>query len=322
MRILTSRYKRIAHLKYGADGSRLFGFGESMSVRRQGRFVTLAGVEWWDPHVSTEPDRGVADCVANGGFCVLPDSGFVAAHRVADTFTSRAVAYDVDGNNPLQLPVGHAGLYTLIALSAKGDHLLVGNHSDPFDLLRFRLPLIHPAEPVVRRSVPPSTSPSRSDCLAFEFPKAGDQFLSVEIHLNQMLGQWRTLADLAPVGSPLPLTSATSAVRFAVEDTRLVAVAGHSLFSYDLTRSAKAPVKNVSGVNRKHFTGIAVHPDGRRVLATCNDETVREYDAVTLQELRAYAWQVGRLRCVAIAHDGLTAAAGSDTGKVVVWDLE
>ena len=58
------------------------------------------------------------------------------------------------------------------------------------------------------------------------------------------------------------------------------------------------------------------------MFATCNDETVREYDAITLQELRAYAWKVGKLRCVAVAPDGLTAAAGSDTGKVVVWDLE
>ncbi len=322
MRILTSRYKRIAHLKYGADGSRLFGFGESMSVQRQGRFVTFAGVEGWDPQGSPEPDRGVADCVANGGFCVLPDSGFVAAHRVADTFTSRAVAYDADGNNPLHLPVGHADLGFPIALSAKGDHLLVGNHSDPSAILRFRLPLVHPMEAAKRRPVPSATYPSTARGLAFEFPAAGDEFLSVERHHHEVLAQWRTLADLAPVGTPLPLTSATSAVRFAVEDCRLVAIAGPSLFSYDLVRPAKPPVKKVSGVNRKHFTGIAVHPDGRRVLATCNDETVREYDAVTLQELRAYGWKVGRLRCVAIAPDGLTAAAGSDTGKVVVWDLE
>ena len=33
-------------------------------------------------------------------------------------------------------------------------------------------------------------------------------------------------------------------------------------------------------------------------------------------------WKIGKLRCVAVAPDGLRMAAGSDRGKVVIWDVD
>jgi hypothetical protein len=36
----------------------------------------------------------------------------------------------------------------------------------------------------------------------------------------------------------------------------------------------------------------------------------------------AYTWQIGRLLSLAVAPDGMTATAGGDAGRIVVWDLE
>jgi hypothetical protein len=51
------------------------------------------------------------------------------------------------------------------------------------------------------------------------------------------------------------------------------------------------------------------------------DRLVKTWDAGSGKELAAFAWGVGRLRAVACAPDGLTAAAAGE-GRVVVWDLD
>ena|SRR5207248_7623789 len=73
---------------------------------------------------------------------------------------------------------------------------------------------------------------------------------------------------------------------------------------------------------RKHFTGVAFHPSGAYLAATSNDEAVKIYDTATWQVARTFTWNVGRLRSVAFSPDGTRAAVGSDTGKVVIWDVD
>jgi len=72
----------------------------------------------------------------------------------------------------------------------------------------------------------------------------------------------------------------------------------------------------------KHFTGIAFHPSGRYLAATSNDQTVKLYDTTTWQVAKTFTWNIGRMRSIAFSPDGTLAAAGSDTGKVVVWDVD
>ncbi len=133
------------------------------------------------------------------------------------------------------------------------------------------------------------------------------------------MARWRSTETGKAQGKPIFTTEDISlGNQLAANGNRLVGYRNGAIFSRDISNPTARPTTLRS---RKHFTGLAVHPDGRRVFATCNDETVREYDAVTQQELQAYARKVGKLTCVAVAPDGLTAAAGSDTGKVVVWDL-
>ncbi|MBM3980955.1 MAG: WD40 repeat domain-containing protein [Planctomycetes bacterium] len=90
-------------------------------------------------------------------------------------------------------------------------------------------------------------------------------------------------------------------------------------------RSTDAPfpeialARNVSG---RHFTALAFHPSGRFLAATSNDETVKLYDTTTWAVARTFTWDIGRMRSVAFSPDGTLAAAGSDKGKVVVWDVD
>lgn len=72
----------------------------------------------------------------------------------------------------------------------------------------------------------------------------------------------------------------------------------------------------------KHFTGVAFHPSGRYLAATSNDATVKLYDTATWTVAHTYTWNIGRMRSVAFSPDGTLAAAGSDTGKIVVWDVD
>lgn len=73
---------------------------------------------------------------------------------------------------------------------------------------------------------------------------------------------------------------------------------------------------------RKHYAALAYHPDGRHLLAGNNDATARLIDTHTWQVVRQYAWEIGKLTAVAVSPDGALAAVGSETGQVVVWDLD
>jgi hypothetical protein len=72
----------------------------------------------------------------------------------------------------------------------------------------------------------------------------------------------------------------------------------------------------------KHFTGLAFHPSGRYLAAASNDATVRFYDTTTWAVARTFTWDIGQMRSICFSCDGTLAAAGSDTGKVVVWDVD
>lgn len=73
---------------------------------------------------------------------------------------------------------------------------------------------------------------------------------------------------------------------------------------------------------RYDLTGLAYHPSGKRLAVACNDGTVRVFDTTAWEEVGKYEWKSGRLRSVTYSADGTLAAAGSDTGKVVVWDVD
>jgi WD40 repeat protein len=91
---------------------------------------------------------------------------------------------------------------------------------------------------------------------------------------------------------------------------------------FDPTTPDFRPVRRIDNTDGRIFTGLAFHPSGRFLAATSNDATVKLYDTSNWSLATTYTWDVGRMRSVAFSPDGLLAAAGSDTGKVVVWDVD
>lgn len=91
---------------------------------------------------------------------------------------------------------------------------------------------------------------------------------------------------------------------------------------YPLRESFGKPRVTIRNDNRKEFTGLAFHPSGKYLATTSNDETVKLYDTSTWEVARTFTWNIGKMRSIAFSPDGTLAAAGSDTGKVVVWDVD
>ena len=101
----------------------------------------------------------------------------------------------------------------------------------------------------------------------------------------------------------------------------LVGVLQATLIVWD-TAALHLPPQRWANDSRKLFTGVAFHPHGRHLLTASNDKSVKLWDLTCGQVVRSYDWSAGRMRSVAVAPDGLTAAAGSDENLVVVFDLD
>jgi WD40 repeat protein len=108
-------------------------------------------------------------------------------------------------------------------------------------------------------------------------------------------------------------------IAFAPDSATFVTFRTHimSVWQTDL-----ASAREVRSDTRQHFTGVAFHPSGRYLAATSNDTTVKLFDTTTWKVARSFTWDIGRLRSVCFSPDGALAAAGSDTGKVIVWDVD
>lgn len=145
----------------------------------------------------------------------------------------------------------------------------------------------------------------------------GERYVTVEDVVR--IRSFATGEELAagrhkPAGSQQPQISA---------DGRYLGLIGYgSMYFWDLTTLDKP--RKISGSNNfGDFRSFAFHPGGKTVAVIHGGPTlVKVYDLGTLKLVHKWNWKLGPLRSVAYSPDGTLGAAGSEDGRVVVWDVE
>ena len=161
---------------------------------------------------------------------------------------------------------------------------------------------------------PPLFSPGSEEFIFSEHRRAADR----EWHAHRVRHSTATGKELDAAGpfADVPEVMVRSA------DGRWLACRTREVVRVYPAAGAWKTIPTVTNDSKKHFTGIAFHPSGRYLAATSNDKTVKLYDTATWQVAKTFTWDVGKMRSIAFSPDGTLAAAGSDTGKVVVWDVD
>ena len=75
-------------------------------------------------------------------------------------------------------------------------------------------------------------------------------------------------------------------------------------------------------LGRTHFLSVAFHPSGDFFATANGDGKVDYWDGHTGEHRQAFDWQVGMLNDVVFDPTGDRAACCSQSGAVVVWDVD
>jgi WD40 repeat protein len=110
-----------------------------------------------------------------------------------------------------------------------------------------------------------------------------------------------------------------TSLALAPDDRCLAAACGQFLWAWDVTTGAALFTEKIDA---RHYSQVVFTPDGRFLAAVRNDASVRFHDARTWRQVAAFDWELGPLTSLALAPDGMRAAAGSKGGKIVVWDVD
>ncbi len=122
------------------------------------------------------------------------------------------------------------------------------------------------------------------------------------------------------VTSPLDPASPVQQLAFTADGAKLlVRTDSRTVQLFDAATGA--PAGELVHPRRPYVSGMAVHPRGP-VACARTDGTVTFWNAETREQLRTLDWKAGKLVSVAFSPDGTLGAAGTEDGKVVVWDVD
>jgi WD40 repeat protein len=217
-------------------------------------------------------------------------------------------AFGTSDGRPLPVPRGVRA--NQVALSADGERLLAA--------YRFRAGNeLYGGWPGTTKGRPWQIElPERFTTLAGFLPD-GERFVTVEevVRIRSFeKGQELTASRYKPVGAQQPQIS---------PDGRYLGVIGYSsMYFWDLTTLVKA--RKIGGSsNYGDFRSFAIHPNSKTVAVIHGGPTlVKVYDLETLKLVHKWTWKLGPLQSVAYSPDGTLGAAGSEDGRVVVWDVD
>jgi WD40 repeat protein len=131
----------------------------------------------------------------------------------------------------------------------------------------------------------------------------------------------------------------TGEYRYKYGDKLLFSPDGRQLVGFNTMNLLVWPVPEVGNLGtpllvrnttRKQFTAMAYHPSGRHLYVTSNgddagnakDATVHIFDTTSWTRAEQFTWKLGNLKAVAVSPDGTLAAAGSERGDLVIWDVD
>lgn len=298
MRVLTGRKKPISSVAFSPDGRRLAVASDGV-------------VRLWD----LADGKTVAEFALPGMFPLQVKTAFHPGGKLLAVAHERAELIDLGTGRREKLP-GKGALFNTLSFSPDGRELVAGgDHFFRWDVdTRTALPA--PRLHTVRGSAG-TTWPSAA------FAPYGTRFAAsrrawcrpTNVNTTAVFDR----ATLAPLARFDAAGHDTKRLAFNRDGTLLAATSGPVLRVYDLTAGAEVATLKVG---KLHFMTAAFTPDGRSVATVSKDCTVRFFDVATWEAARTYDWDIGPLLDLAFAPDGLTAAVASDTGRVLLFDLE
>jgi len=106
-------------------------------------------------------------------------------------------------------------------------------------------------------------------------------------------------------------------------DGQTLAVAGYSsLYFFDLQTLAK-PRRITTKQSGGDYRSYAFHPDGQHFALIFTGPTlIKLFDLKHLKLQHKLNWRIGKLTSIDFSPTGAVAAAGSEDGKIVVWDVD
>jgi WD40 repeat protein len=118
------------------------------------------------------------------------------------------------------------------------------------------------------------------------------------------------------------ITNNRGAVCISPDCSKVAIAYGKSVEVWPVAEEQGPLLRFAGGSGRQMIWAIHWTADGKSLLTAGNDGCVRMWDASTGAELKTFDWKIGRLYCAAFSPDGLTCAACSAKGQVVIWDVD
>jgi WD40 repeat protein len=170
-----------------------------------------------------------------------------------------------------------------------------------------------------------SATPHPESFLGPTFDFASSRLATVDGGYRSSEGRYavrcRDASTAANLSEPLCPDNYISSIdtTFTPDGRQLLVWDQHKVVAVDL---AKGTARTINPSRRALLRWVAVHPSGRFFVTVGNDGVARYWDAESLTLTQGFKWKAGKLSCVAFSPDGTLAAAGTESGKVVLWDVD